>query len=135
MNALESLLREHIRGSREAVAEAVRRIDALEDLTEKLAKRPPAPMDQVRANGWSDEEDEIIRQYYPGGGPAACIPFLRHRTALAIRTHARRLGVVSNPNMQRFWCDQCQSKVNRNQVAACQSKFCQGKKLVAAGDA
>lgn len=133
MNALEALLREHIRGCRETIAEATRRVDALEELTVKVGEVPEA--DQFRANGWTKEEEEILFRHYPEGGSITCSALLPHRTPGAIRTHARRLGVVTSPNAQRFWCDQCQFKVNRGQVAACASKFCHGKRLVARGDA
>jgi hypothetical protein len=132
VNALESLLREHIRGSREAIAEATRRVDALEALAGKVATAPAKP---PRKNGWRPEENEILRLRYPEGGAVACLPLLPGRAATAIRTQAHRLGLNTDPRAQRFWCDQCQFKVNRAQVAACQSKFCEGKKLVARGDA
>lgn len=42
---------------------------------------------------WSEEEDNIIREHYPHGGTAACLPFLPERTKHATRDRAHQLRI------------------------------------------
>jgi hypothetical protein len=127
MSAMEDLLCGHIRGCREAVAEATSRIDALEALVEKLSSAPPQPLTRYRTASWSDDEDAVLIASYEALGPKGCATLIPHRTELAIRTRAHRLGLAHLESAKRSWCDQCDAKVTSGQVASCKSKFCPGK--------
>lgn len=134
MNAIEELLRGHIRSSREAIADAVSRVDALEGLVNRIAEMPEKaaePLTTYRHNEWSDEEEQILRAYYADVGAAGCVEMLPHRTSTAIRTHAHKLGIINKPSARRYFCDQCDARVTAGQIAVCKSKFCKGKALVA----
>lgn len=94
-----------------------------------------------RKNGWSAEEDRILRENYQALASPGCAPFLPGRSPLAIRVRARRLGLATPraniaaraapqagtvPREQahavfpsRVWCDQCEQRV----AAPCQSPF------------
>jgi len=135
MNPVEELLRGHIRDCREKIAAAVASVDALESLMKRLDAPPPQPLPQVhKLNGWSAEEDTLLREHYAILGPAACQKLLPHRSAMAIRTHASRvLNIARLPAAQRLWCSQCETKVTQGQVASCPSSFCAGKQAVIEG--
>lgn len=42
---------------------------------------------------WTDEEVAVLEKYYPKGGSAACIPYLRNRTHEAVRDKVQKIGV------------------------------------------
>jgi hypothetical protein len=127
MSAMEDLLCGHIRGCREAIVEATTRIDALEALVEKLSVAPPKPGPVVRSNSWSGGELALLREHYPAMGAAGFAALVPHRTPLAIRAQAHRLGLIHLESAKRSWCDQCDAKVTSGQIASCKSKFCPGK--------
>jgi hypothetical protein len=138
MSAVEDLLRGHLRGIREAIAESTARADALEALVNRLAEQDAPvitaePLDHVRRhNGWSEEEDALLREHYPFVGAPGCTKLLPHRSALAIRVRATRslkLARQSGPGVNKAkaactWCDQCEHRVSAFQIATCQSPFC-----------
>ena len=132
-NPVEKLLRAHIRDARQAIATAVARVDALEKLTETVSDLPQAGRRVRVSDGWTSEEDALLFEHYAKLGAAELHrTLMSHRTVLALRSRAKRLGLVFLPAAQRLRCDQCQAMVKRNQIAACSSKFCEGKKIVAA---
>lgn len=135
MNAVESLLRGHIRESREKIAEAASRVDALEQLVDRMIKSKPAEPQRrdhaPQVDGWSPDEDKVVRENYELLGSRGCVELLPHRSEAAIRTHASKLGITRMPSAERFFCEQCDASVNSAQIASCRSKFCKGKALVA----
>jgi len=42
---------------------------------------------------WTDEEDDIIKKYYPEGGPKICLTYLMNRTSTSISQRAIKLGI------------------------------------------
>ncbi len=42
---------------------------------------------------WTEDEDKIIREYYPQGGASNCKDKIKHRTTGAITARASRLGI------------------------------------------
>lgn len=132
-NPVFKLLRAHIRDARAAIAAAVARVDALEELTEKV-RDLPEPGRRVRGpDGWTTEEDTLLFGHYAAMGAAELNrTLLPHRSVTALRSRAHRLGLTTLPSAQRLWCDQCQAKVTRGQIATCPSKFCTAKAAVAA---
>ena len=42
---------------------------------------------------WTEEEDNIIRKYYPNGGPKECLKYLPNRTVIAIISRASFLDI------------------------------------------
>ena len=46
---------------------------------------------------WTAAEDELLREHYPRGGPAACLPHLPGRLWNAIGMRARTLGLRAPP--------------------------------------
>lgn len=42
---------------------------------------------------WTNHEEAILREHYPGGGPRACEPLLPRRTTGAIYQHASAMGL------------------------------------------
>lgn len=92
MNAVEELLRGHIRNCRQRIAEAVASVNALEKKVEELRNwnEPPAPSRRQYVDGWSVEEEALLREYYPSLGAKGCAEMLPHRTMGAIKTHASR---------------------------------------------
>lgn len=134
MSAVEDLLLAHVRDCREKIAAAVSSVDALETLAARLGNlAAAAPTERAyRVDDWSKEEDELIRVHYPELG-SGCHELMPHRTKTAIRTRAHRLGIITQPSSQRLFCEQCQVKVTRGQIASCKSPYCDGKKQVASG--
>jgi hypothetical protein len=128
VNAIEDLLCGHIRDCREKIAAAVSSVDALEHLVKRLGDPPPAPQPVPRPHqsGWSEEEDNLLRDYYPSIG-GRCGQMLPRRSQWAIRGRAHKLGLSCVESLKRTRCDQCDANVTMGQVAACQSKFCPGK--------
>lgn len=47
----------------------------------------------VAGTQWAAWEEDTVRQHYAVGGTAACRALLPHRSAPALRSVARRLGV------------------------------------------
>lgn len=138
MSQIEDLLRAHLHGIRETIDEAVKRADALEALVGRLSmqltdERPLAsPVARSKLDGWSEEEDAVLRENYSLIGAAGCARLLPHRTAMAIRVRAsRKLHLTCSPAHSKTWCDQCQSRVNSEQIASCQSRFCAQKAAAA----
>lgn len=129
MNAVEELLRGHVRGCREAGEEYARRLDALEALIDDLSKRPEPDL-RCSAIGWSAEENELLRRNYPLHGSRLCADMLPHRTYEAVRGHIGRLGLQRMPPAIKVLCDQCSERKTRGQIVSCQSKFCPKGKLV-----
>jgi hypothetical protein len=136
MNALEELLRAHLRDVREKIAAANASADALERQVEKieaqLASRASLqPIARPRLDGWSAEEDALLREHYPLVGAAGCVELLPHRTAMAIRVRASRKLKLAHLPSKRIWCSQCEAKVTADQAATCASQFCKAKAEVA----
>lgn len=137
MNPIEELLRGHIRSVREAGEEYERRIVALEKVVGRLTNGPKwvAPKSSRKKAGsarvWAPEEDDLLRVHYPSVGAVGCTELLPHRTADAIHQRAHRLGVQCAEYSERLNCMQCDARVSRSQIAACQSPFCSAKKMVA----
>lgn len=55
--------------------------------------------DEINAyfnNSWTEEEDEIIKKYYPTEGVKGCVKHLPNRTKSAIKHRAANLGVIFN---------------------------------------
>lgn len=101
MNAIEELLRGHIRNCRAKIAEAVTSVNALEQQVNDLSlgKAPPLPVKRRYDNGWSIEEEALLRQHYPTLGAKGCAELLPFRSLGAIRTHAsRNLGLTMIPS-------------------------------------
>ena len=68
-----------------------------------------------REGQWTAEEDEIIRQHYPRGGTAACLPFLPTRSKSAARDRAHHLGVkCPRENIPCIWTDEERAHVRRH---------------------
>lgn len=134
MNAVEALLTAHIRDARDKIRAATQSVDALEKLAERLIAAPmPLPVPRQRGiDGWSRDEEDTLKFHYAAIGAVGCHELMRHRSVGAIRSRACRLGLTTLPSARRFWCDQCSARVTPGQVAACQSKFCKGKEVVAA---
>lgn len=124
MNAIEELLRGHIRGCREAIVEATARADALEDLCKRLFNVPPPHVRVVHESTWLDEEEDFLREHYPNAGPTECARMMPHRSEVAIRSHAYRMGLSTKV---KIWCGQCETRVASQQIASCKSKFCPEK--------
>lgn len=131
MNPVEQLLHGHVRDCREKIAAAIASVDALENMAKALGQRPAVAPGRIAS--WSEEEDELLRANFALIGPTGCGELLPLRTYGAIRARATKLELLFADNMKRHWCEQCQHKVMSGQVAACQSKFCTAKALVAAG--
>lgn len=133
MNPVIDLLTAHLRDLRAQIGTLNTRADSIEAQIVKLAtNRPPEPAMPIkrdRADGWSPEEDAVIRENYPEFGAPRCAELLPCRSAMAIRVRAsrvlkvKRLGGVGVRG-PRIWCDQCQRRVTGLEADACQSEFC-----------
>lgn len=132
-NPVEKLLRAHIRDIRIKIADLVSRVDAFEKLADTVSELPQPGRRPRGPDGWTSEEDQLLFEQYARTGAAELNrTLLPHRTVTALRSRAHRLGLTTLPSAQRLWCDQCQFKVTRGQIATCHSPFCEGKKIVAA---
>lgn len=138
MNPIEELLRAHLKDVREQIALANARADSLEALIDRVSTQSTIsasaaqPVARKMPNGWSEQEDELLRQNYELIGAAGCMKLLPHRSNMAIRVRAsRNLGLVCLPSAKKIWCGQCESKVTQGQAASCASRFCKAKAVAA----
>lgn len=136
MSALGDLLLQHLRDVRSLIAEATVRADALEVQLDRLKNRadgPAAyPVARVKPDGWSAEEDAVLRENYPQIGAVGCMKLLPHRSNVAIRVRAsRNLGVAFIPSKKPVWCQQCERRVPLCSAAKCSSPFCKARELAA----
>ncbi len=63
--------------------------------------RKPKKLADTTWKPWGDAEDQVVRDHYPQGGKAACLPLLPGRSPLAISNRAGILAVKyvgSSPN-------------------------------------
>ena len=58
-----------------------------------VAPVQPLPTKSGKGYFWSPDELRVLRERYPYGGPAACLPFLPARDETTIRAKARKLGL------------------------------------------
>lgn len=135
MNAVTELLTAHLRDLRRLIADANSRADAIErqiaKLEEQFAKGPAEPVNRRKEDGWSDEEDAILREHFPSIGAPGVAKLLPHRTPMAIRTRASKKGIKRDYGTGRIWCQQCEQRVTGSQIEACDSTFCKAKDAVA----
>jgi hypothetical protein len=124
MNAMEELLRGHIRGCREAIAEASSRVDALEALAKKIRTNTLPGRTTEKHHGWAADENHLLQSNYSTIGAVGCAKLLPHRSYQAVRAQASRLGLSL---IGKIWCEQCEARVTQQQIASCQSKFCPEK--------
>lgn len=131
MNAIQALILEHVRGCREAIAESVSRVDALEAYAKRLGKiEVPQPTKRSAVNGWSEAEDALMTESYPMLGPQRMMELLPHRSRAAISARAHQMGLLTSA-YTKVDCAQCDARVTLGQVAGCKSPFCSAKRLVA----
>ena len=67
-----------------------------------VAPVQPLPTKTGKGYGWSPDELRVLRERYPYGGSAACLPFLPARDEITIRAKARKLG-LRFMNAYRQW--------------------------------
>lgn len=66
----------------------------LPDRTDSAIKGRAKAIETGSAYMWTDEEDEILRKYYPQGGVKKCMEFLPERSKSAIVRRTRMLGIT-----------------------------------------
>ena len=67
-----------------------------------VAPVQPLPTKTGKGYFWSPDELRVLRERYPYGGSAACLPFLPARDEITIRAKARKLG-LRFMNAYRQW--------------------------------